>query len=272
MEPSTDTETVVLEDACQRYVGQWNRLISTTNWEKGRIIQAWRMTLIEAVAAPSEYSDEAWSRRIGNVSGQHVGRLRRVYERFGDTRQQYEGLYWSHFQAALDWNDAEMWLEGAVQNQWSVAKMRHMRWEALGGSEPQDTDVVTAETDEDFSPLEDAYEEPLSGASLEMVEPLGAESLQVPGTDESNAPDAADTDGELADSPPADMAHNHPTPAARFEEVDFDAWPDDLAEAFDALKLAIVRHRMSGWNEIAPDEVVAALNGLRQLALAPAEV
>src|SRR5690606_12131349 len=75
-----------------------------------------------------------WSRRVGNVTPQHVGRLRRAFERFGAVRQEYRGLFWSHFQAALDWDDAEMWLEGAVQNQWSISEMRHQRWEALGGA------------------------------------------------------------------------------------------------------------------------------------------
>ena len=71
---------------------------------------------------------------MGGVTPQHVGRLRRVFERFGETHDQYAGLYWSHFQAALDWPDAEMYLEGAVQNDWSVAQMRNERWEAMGGA------------------------------------------------------------------------------------------------------------------------------------------
>ena len=69
---------------------------------------------------------------MGNVTPQHVGRLRRASERFGATRDGYPGLYWSHFQAALDWDDAEMWLEGAVQSDWSISAMRHRRWEAQG--------------------------------------------------------------------------------------------------------------------------------------------
>ena len=48
----------------------------------------------------SEFSDDAWSRRVANVTPQHVGRLRRVFERFAAARGNYPGLYWSHFQAA----------------------------------------------------------------------------------------------------------------------------------------------------------------------------
>ena len=69
----------------------------------------------------------------------------RVFERFGEVYDQYAGLFWSHFQAAIEWSDAEMYLEGAVQNDWSVAQMRNQRWEAMGGSpelKPQEADVV----------------------------------------------------------------------------------------------------------------------------------
>lgn len=51
-----------LDAASQPFVGQWNQLVSTTNWEKGRIILDWREALIEAQAPAVEYSDEAWSR------------------------------------------------------------------------------------------------------------------------------------------------------------------------------------------------------------------
>ena len=144
----------VVVEASTEYVGRWNRLISTTNWEKGRIVSEWRAALQQADAPAASYADDAWSQQVGGVTPQHVGRLRRVYERFGDVHQQYPGLYWSHFQAALDWPDAEMYLEGAVQNNWSVAQMRNQRWEAMGGApelQPQDADIVAAELDEDVS-------------------------------------------------------------------------------------------------------------------------
>src|SRR6185295_7612698 len=126
-------ESALLEETSERFLGKWKRLVSTTNWEKGRILCDWRQTLVESGAPASEYSDETWAHRVGGISPQHVGRLRRVFERFGAVKDTYEGLFWSHFQAAIDWDDAEMWLEGAVQNEWSISQMRRQRWEALGG-------------------------------------------------------------------------------------------------------------------------------------------
>ena len=65
--------------ASQPYVGQWSRLVSTTNWEKGRIIVEWREALVSQGLPVAEYSDEAWGRLVGGVTGQHVGRLRRIF-------------------------------------------------------------------------------------------------------------------------------------------------------------------------------------------------
>ena len=120
-----------LDAASVPFVGRWNQLVSNTNWEKGRIIYQWREALVASQAPATEYSDEAWSSRVGGVTGQHVGRLRRVYQRFGQVYEDYPGLYWSHFQASVDWDDAEMWLEGAVQNNWSVSSMRNQRWDTM---------------------------------------------------------------------------------------------------------------------------------------------
>lgn len=45
--------------------------------------------------------------------------------------------------------------------------------------------------------------------------------------------------------------------------------PDDLAEAFDAFKLAILRHKQDSWEQISRDDVLASLDALKELALAP---
>ena len=45
--------------------------------------------------------------------------------------------------------------------------------------------------------------------------------------------------------------------------------PDDLAGAFDAFKLAILRHKQEGWEQISRDDVLASLDALKELALAP---
>lgn len=279
MDESIDTEkpglaiesaAEAVEETSAQYLGRWNRLVSTTNWEKGQIICQWRADLIEAGSPPQAYSDEAWSRRVGNVSSQHVGRLRRVFERFADQYEQYPGLFWSHFQSASDWSDAEMWLEGAAQNGWSVSQMRSKRWETLGATpelRPRDEDIITAEFDEDMpdpSPVGRSIEETL------------AEVRNV-ADDEAPAPERSDH-SSLGDTSVIDetFLSVEPTAAAEpvrpFENLLEKNLPDDLADAMEAMKLAILRHKLAGWAEIGRDDVLAVLDALKLLALSPAEV
>jgi hypothetical protein len=277
--PRLDADVLALEEAQEQqsradeasreFLRSWNRLVSTTNWEKGRIISQWREALVDLDALPASYSDEAWSRRAGGVTPQHVGRLRRVHQRFHDAHRQYDGLYWSHFQAALDWNDAEMWLEGAVQNGWSVARMRDQRWEALGGApegRPRDEDIIVAELDEDAGPEDGGVGVTISDAPA-AARPTGGTSPLDPEAIDANAEFAmADAVDFIASDAPADegaMAE----PVRPFENLP--PLPDDLAEAVEALKLAIVRHKLSGWREVRCDDVLAVLGALKQLALAP---
>ena len=47
--------------------------------------------------------------------------------------------------------------------------------------------------------------------------------------------------------------------------------PDDLAEAFDTMKLAILRHKTDAWQQIPAADVLRALDALKALVLAPSE-
>lgn len=259
---------LVAEEVSTDYIGRWNRLISTTNWEKGRIIFEWRDALQKSDAPAASFTDEAWSQQVGGVTPQHVGRLRRVFERFGQTHDQYRGLYWSHFQAACEWPDAEMYLQGAVENGWSISQMRNQRWEALGGSpdlKPRDEDIIQNELDEDIdvrdesgslpSTVSDSYGEVHDAGDLPSDE-VEAVPFDV---DDSSGSDAMDS---MADAPTA-------TPVRPFESLP--PLPTDLNEGFELMKLAILSHKMCGWVEITQDGVLSVLESLRQLALAPAE-
>ena len=259
------SETVVA--ASQPYVGRWSRLVSTTNWEKGRIITQWRESLISQGLSVAEYSDEAWSQLVGGVTGQHVGRLRRVWQRFGDASQQYAGLYWSHFQAALDWNDAEMWLEGAVQNGWSVALMRDQRWQTLGSLDserPQPQDVAASETDEDFDS---------SRKQSPIPHTITGEYDDVHSGPRIEGPDFGDDDLPSRNGNASGATWETALPGTPVELVrPFEALPnlpDDLAEAFENMKLAILHHKADDWQKIAAADVLRTLDALKSLVTAP---
>jgi hypothetical protein len=256
-----------LDGATRPFVAQWNQLVSTTNWEKGRIVGQWREALIESGAAPAEYSDDAWARSVGGVTGQHVRRLRRVFDRFGQVYEQYAGLYWSHFHASLDWDDAELWLEGAVQSGWSVSQMRRQRWEAMGAlpsEQPKDSEIVIADPDEDCNPALDRDD-----AVARRTSDDGAA-----GGPRAEGPDFGEEDQTPGQIGTAE-ALSHEEGAAE-DEIQFvrpfenlAELPDDLAEAFESFKLAILRHKTDDWRQISRDDVLASLDALKELVLAP---
>ncbi|NNE00707.1 MAG: hypothetical protein HKN47_25610 [Pirellulaceae bacterium] len=249
-------------EIAQPFVGQWNELISTTNWEKGRIISEWRTALIDAEAESNQYSDEAWARRVGGVTAPHVGRLRRVYDRYGSTYETYNGLYWTHFLAALDWDDAPLWLEGASQEGWSIASMREKRWQENGAVEsqrPSDSQIVEVDTDEDvvmptqgggrtkqYGDQPDAaagktYENADFGDEEELSSMTGGTGLST--TDDADAPTVQ--------------------PFAGLPEL-----PDDLSDAIETLKLTVLRHKTTGWQDTNPQTIQKYLDAVAVLMTA----
>jgi hypothetical protein len=262
-------DAAVIDQTSEQFLGQWKRLVSTTNWDKGRIIQAWREVLAASDAPAGEYSDEAWSRRVGNVTPQHVGRLRRVYERFGAVQDDYAGLFWSHFQAAIDWHDAEMWLEGAVQNDWSISQMRTQRNEALGVTvELDESENADAQLDAE---LDDDGESEIAGTgTVEAVRsPSGAAA------ERGSKAEAAGDDSDDAEDDGGGDAHSVASSQASPAELvrpfaHLPSLPADISDAFEAYKLCILRHKLAGWSEISQGDLLASLDALKELALAPA--
>lgn len=260
------TDSPLIEELSVEFIGSWNFLVSRTNWEKGKVIHNWRTKLSEAGVVHGSYTDESWSRRVGNVSPQHVGRLRRVYERFGETREQYVNLYWSHFQAALDWEDAEMWLEGAVQNQWSVATMRIKRWETLGSppdKKPKDSDIIMSELDEDVNPRNDSDYE--TETQLSPIGPAG----------KTNSDDDDDEDKRKKYRERQDYITDHDglstgellSNLKRLQEL-----PDDLREAFEQLKIAILSHKLTEWSDTDQNQVLMFLDAMKAMVVSAEEV
>jgi hypothetical protein len=268
MEASSADVLSDLETASQPFLGRWHRLISTTNWEKGRIISDWRQALVDAGSAAADYADEAWAARVGGVTSQHVGRLRRVWARFGATHTSYEGLYWSHFQAALDWNDAEMWLEGSLQKDWSVGQMRQQRAATLGDV-AQRADELAAQVDAEATSEQASAEENSDGedritpsvARLQAADLADSHETDEATEEDSEAPFGTDGD---SDADPSPRRSPSVQPFAALPEL-----PEDLQAAFDTFKLAILNHRREGWRQVSCGDVVATLDALKALALAP---
>ena len=258
------SDQIAPEATAEQFVSQWNRLVSTTNWEKGRIICQWREALMTDGAAVTEYSDEAWSQLVGGVTSQHVGRLRRVFQRFGEEHDQYEGLFWSHFQAALEWDDAEMWLEGAIRNEWSISQMRGKRWETLG-TPPEQQQAETEADQLDIEPESTATPASADGGPAETSTTPTKLSTVQPSTTKVSSTEESKSSAKENSAPSATQSPTQTSKRVKLQ-VDVEDLPDDLAEAFESFKLAIIAHRRQGWSETTPGAVVECLDALRQIA------
>jgi hypothetical protein len=256
-------------EASATFIGRWNRLVSTTNWEKGRIITQWRESIIAEGCPATASSDETWARLVGSVTGQHVGRLRRTWQRFGATWEQYTGLYWSHFQAAIDWDDAEMWLEGAARESWSVSQMRGQRWDTMDEvarkTSPSGDEAVASELDEDFEP---ANEKPKAKEGLQNYEEAGSRPLPE-GPDFGDEDSPAKEKSARNESGDAETGPKEKTVTLVKPFEDMPELTEDVHDAFDQMKLAILRHKALGWSDFSQASMLQVIESLKQLALAP---
>jgi hypothetical protein len=220
------------------------------------------------------YSDDAWAQRVGNVTHQHVGRLRRVAERFGKKNKDFSGLYWSHFHAALDWDDAELWLEGAVQNDWSVAQMRVQRWESIGGAEehkPQDGDIIVAEIDEDAYSRQSLPERiegrniAIGAADALATSESSAAAMPERVSEPARKKEPTKKDGATQTESNSDVPQ---TGKLLMSLKGISEFPADLAESLELLKVAILNHKLAGWKSISAEKLCRSLETLKMLTVA----
>ncbi len=258
------------EKASSAFVGQWNQLVSQTNWEKGKVISQWREALEEKETPVAEYSDEAWSRLVGGVTSQHVGRLRRVYVRFELVNANFQELYWSHFHAALDWDDAEMWLQGAVDSKWSVSQMRNQRWETMGkmaDQKPDPADVVSSELDEDLETKD------RKGNRDDIGDFESSPRLEGPDFGDEDDPKGSMKDKEgiegvasnLDEGDRVAVTNEDTVPGLRpFGQVG--DLPEDFENLVEDFKLAIIRFKADNWETVSRQQVLDVLEGLKYVA------
>ena len=260
----------LIDQLSEPIVGKWNILVSQTNWEKGFLILHWRTELIAAGMPKTAYSDDAWARRVGNVTPQHVGRLRRTAERFGDKNKEFPRIYWSHFNAALEWDDAELWLEGAVQSDWSVAQMRTQRWETIGASheqKPQEEDIIVAVIDEDVYYRQSVPPDRIEGRRAEIE---SADALE--GSDGSSSTSEPLKKNEQ----PKKNRGKSAEPVGQIQRTGeilmslrgISNFPADIAESLELLKVAILNHKLAGWKSVSAEQVCRSLEALKMLTAA----
>ncbi len=134
-----------------------------------------------------------------------------------------------------------MWLEGAVQNHWSIADMRAQRAEVLGT--PADGQALdgelNAELDEDAESITGLP--PALEPSLDLVRGHSADEERA---DRDSEDDDADEDDEHAMAGKDDWDEDQPTvvafPSRSGPFAHLASLPADVSDAFEGLKLCIV--------------------------------
>jgi hypothetical protein len=94
--------------------------VSQSNWIVGECAHKWT----ERYARGRGDADFA---ALLGLSSDQVFQRRRVWQTFADVFQNYPALKWSHFYAALTWDDAPECLQWADENQATVAEMKAWR-------------------------------------------------------------------------------------------------------------------------------------------------
>ena len=147
---------------------------------------------------------------------------------------------------------------------WSVSQMRKQRWEAIGApadKKPKDEDIISGELDEDFSPA-------LTQDPTAQIKEGNIEGYSGP---LHEGPDFGDEDaqprGEAAiyseqESEQCDFVR----PFENLGEL-----PDDLSDAFESFKLAILAHKRKEWKEVPLQDLIDTLEAFKALATAPSD-
>ncbi len=131
---------------------------------------------------------------------------------------------------------------------------------------PRDEDVVTSELDEDFEPANN--EPPKDELSTSFADKHAGPRDEGPDFgDDRPAADERSKSERAAEG----VADEHPGRSVEFVRpfAELTELPGDLSEAFEAFKLAILHHKLDDWQQVAREDVLASLEALKQLVVAP---
>jgi hypothetical protein len=116
-----------LVESEQELISRAQVAVSQCNWVVGDCAHTWTQKYARG------RTDGDFAALLGLTADQ-VYQRRRVWETFADVHAAYPSLKWSHFYAALNWDDAPECLQWADENQSTVAEMKAWR-RALRGED-----------------------------------------------------------------------------------------------------------------------------------------
>lgn len=114
--PAPTQSSLTEQDLIERAQNALNQC----NWVIGECAAQWTKRYAKG------RTDNDFGAKIG-LSGDQVYQRRRVWESFSDVHAEYANVKWSHFYAALNWDDAAECLQWADEMQATVAEMKAWR-------------------------------------------------------------------------------------------------------------------------------------------------
>ena len=139
-------EAPIAEATEDRLVEVAQTAVSRCNWVIGECAASWTERYAHG------RTDADFAGLIG-LSGDQVYQRRRVWETFADVRAEYAGVRWSHFYAALNWDDAAECLGWAEEMGATVAEMKAWRRASRGEDLSQPADPETAPFEATVTPV-----------------------------------------------------------------------------------------------------------------------
>ena len=215
----TETEEQLINTAQQA--------LSNCRWVVGECAYKWTRRYARG------RTDADFGQLIG-LSPDQVYQRRRVWETFADVREQFGNLRWSHFYAAINWDDSAECLQWAEETQSTVAEMKAWRRASRG------EDLTAEPTPEEeanglvgYIPNEMAYvQDPaeFAGGRSERARPAG-ESASFADGDEGRMALAGVARGlEQEAYAPFKTGATKPPPSDRGESSEPRMSPDQLAK------------------------------------------
>jgi len=120
MKMSQMSPSKVVEDSEEQLVSRAQDAVSQCRWVVGECAAQWTARYARG------RTDADFAVLIG-ITADQVYQRRRVWETFAGVRDEFASLKWSHFYAALTWDDARDSLRWAEETRSTVAEMRAWR-------------------------------------------------------------------------------------------------------------------------------------------------
>ena len=149
-----------VEESEEQLVHIASEAISQCRWTVGECAFKWTRRYAKG------RTDADFGELIG-LSGDQVYQRRRVWESFSDVYHQFESLKWSHYYAALNWDDASECLQWAEESHSTVAEMKAWRRAIRGEDLMSEPEAQADRGPGDYLSPESAFVQDPSGYGAE---------------------------------------------------------------------------------------------------------